>query len=234
MSLHISAKPGEIADFVLMPGDPLRAKWIASTFLEEVKCYNEVRGMLGFTGVYRGQKVSVQGSGMGIPSALIYYTELVREYGVKTIIRVGTAGALQEHLKLRDLVIALSASTTSGINRGTFTHGDYAPTADFSLVRRATERAKKLEMDFEAGNILSEDAFYPSSGDAYKPWREHGVLCVEMETAGLYTMAARHGVRALSLLTISDSLVRGEHSSVADREQSFEEMVTLALHCRQE
>ena len=232
MSLHISAKPGEIADFVLMPGDPLRAKWIANNFLEEVTCYNEVRGMLGFTGSYRGQKVSVQGSGMGIPSALIYYTELIREYGVKTIIRVGTAGALQGHLKLRDLVIALSASTTSGINRESFGYGAYAPTADFSLLRQAMDQAKELGMDFEAGNILSTDAFYPPSEDAYKPWRDHGVLCVEMETAGLYTLAARHGVRALSLLTISDSLVRGEHSSAAERERSFGDMATLALHCR--
>lgn len=231
MSLHIGAKPGEIADFVLMPGDPLRAKWIANTFLEEVRCYNEVRGMLGFTGKYHGKKVSVQGSGMGIPSALIYYTELIREYGVKTIIRVGTAGALQGHLKLRDLVIALSASTTSGINRDIFSNGDYAPTADFSLLQQAMVNAKKLELDFKAGNILSTDAFYPSSKDAYTPWQEHGVLCVEMETAGLYTLAARHGVRALSLLTVSDSLVRGERSSVEDRERSFEDMVSLALHC---
>ncbi|TNF70891.1 MAG: purine-nucleoside phosphorylase [Bacteroidetes bacterium] len=232
MSLHISAKPGEIADFVLMPGDPLRAEWIANTYLEEVTCYNKVRGMLGFTGKFRGKKVSVQGSGMGIPSALIYYTELIREYGVKTIIRVGTAGALQGHLKLRDLVMALSASTTSGINRESFPYGDYAPTADFSLLRRAMGQAKALDMEFEAGNILSADVFYPSSGDVYTPWKEHGVLCVEMETAALYTVAARYGVRALSLLTISDSLVRGEHSSAADRERSFEDMATLALHCR--
>ena len=232
MSLHIGAKPGEIADFVLMPGDPLRAKWIAETFLEEVSCYTEIRGMLGFTGSWQGKRVSVQGSGMGIPSALIYYTELIREYGVKTIIRVGTAGALQERLKLRDLVIALSASTNSGTNREIFGQGDYAPTADFNLLQRAVDQAEKMGLDFEAGNILSSDTFYPPSRDPYKPWREHGVLCVEMETAGLYTLAARHGVRALTILTISDSLARGEHSPVADREKSFSDMAKLALHCR--
>ena len=232
MSLHISAKTGEIADFVLMPGDPLRAKWIADTFMKDVSCYNEVRGMLGFTGTYQGKKVSVQGSGMGIPSALIYGTELIREYGVKTIIRVGTAGALQGHLKLRDLVIALSASTTSGVNREYFGPGEYAPTADFNLLQRAVEAAKALGLTFEAGNILSTDAFYPPSEDAYTPWKEHGVLCVEMETAGLYSLAARHGIRALTILTISDSLVRGEHSSASDREKSFADMARLALHCR--
>ena len=231
MSLHIGAKPGEIADFVLMPGDPLRAKWIAETFLEDVLCYTEVRGMLGFTGTWQGKKVSVQGSGMGIPSALIYYTELIREYGVKTIIRVGTAGALQGHLELRDLVLALSASTTSGINREIFGQGLYAPTADFDLLQRALEQANAMGLSFEAGNILSADTFYPPSEDAYKPWKEHGVLCVEMESAGLYTLAARHGVRALTILTISDSLVRGEHSSVADREKSFSDMARLALNC---
>jgi purine-nucleoside phosphorylase len=231
MSLHIGANHGDIADFVLMPGDPLRAKWIAETFLEDASCYNEVRGMLGFTGTYQGRRVSVQGSGMGIPSAMIYYTELIRDYGVKTIIRVGTAGALQGHLKLRDLVIALSASTTSGINRDIFGHGDYAPTADFELLRRAMVRAETLDLPYEAGNILSADAFYPASEDAYRSWREHGVLCVEMETAGLYTLAARYGIRALTILTISDSLVRGERSSTADREKSFADMAKLALHC---
>lgn len=232
MSLHIAAKPGEIADFVLMPGDPLRAEWIANTFLEEVRCYNRVRGMLGFTGVYQGKQVSVQGSGMGIPSALIYYTELIREYGVKTLIRVGTAGALQPRLKLRDLVIALSASTTSGINREVFPNGDFAPTADFALLRQAMEEAETLGLDYEAGNILSVDSFYPPHEGAYATWTEHGVLCVEMETAGLYTLAARHGVRALSILTISDVLASGEHSPARERERSFGDMVTLALHCR--
>ncbi len=231
MSLHIDAKPGEIADFVLMPGDPLRAAWIAETFLEEVHCYNNIRGMLGFTGTYQGQRVSVQGSGMGIPSALIYYTELIRDYGVKQIIRVGTAGALQEELGLRDLIIALSASTTSGMNREVFPYGDFAPTADFGLLSKAIEGASALGLSFTAGNVLSTDSFYPPQADAYALWAEHGVLCVEMETAGLYSIAARYGVRALSILTISDSLPRGERTPAEERERSFSDMVSLALQC---
>lgn len=232
MSLHLAAKKGEIADFVLMPGDPLRAQWIAETFLEEAHCYNRIRGMLGFTGTYKGQRVSVQGSGMGVPSAMIYYSELIREYGVRSIIRVGTAGALQADLELRDLVIALSASTTSAINREVFTYGDFAPTADFGLLSRAASAARELGLPFRAGNILTADAFYSAAEDPYRPWAEHGVLCVEMETAGLYSLAARHGVAALSILTISDSLPRGERSPAADREHSFRDMVTLALSCR--
>lgn len=232
MSMHIGAKPGEIADFVLMPGDPLRAEWIAHTFLEEVTCYNRVRGMLGFTGTCQGKKVSVQGSGMGIPSALIYYNELIRDYGVKTIIRVGTAGALQPDLGLRDLVIALSASTTSSILQEAFPYGTFAPTADFDLLSKATEGARALGLSFRAGNILSTDTFYPQSESAYQAWTDHGVLCVEMETAGLYSLASRYGVRALSILTISDSLISGERTSATQRERSFSEMVSLALVCR--
>jgi purine-nucleoside phosphorylase len=232
MSLHIGAKPGEIADFVLMPGDPLRAEWIAETFLEDVTCYNRVRGMLGFTCTYQGAKVSVQGSGMGIPSALIYYNELIREYGVKTIIRVGTAGALQADLGLRDLVIALSASTTSSILQEAFPNGAFAPTADFGLLERAIDGARTLGLSFRAGNVLSTDTFYPESDSAYRAWTHHGVLCVEMETAGLYSLASRHGVRALSILTISDSLISGERTSATQRERSFSEMVSLALYCR--
>lgn len=232
MSLHIGAKPGEIADFVMMPGDPLRAEWIAQTFLEDVTCYNRIRGMLGFTGTYQGKKVSVQGSGMGIPSALIYYNELIRDYGVKTIVRVGTAGALQPDLGLRDLVIAVSASTTSSILQEAFPKGNFAPTADFRLLEKAMGGARALGLSFRAGNILSTDTFYPESDSAYQAWTDHGVLCVEMETAGLYSLAARHGVRALSILTISDSLISGERTSATQRERSFSDMVSLALYCR--
>ncbi len=232
MSLHIAARPGEIADFVLMPGDPLRAAWIAETFLEEVHCYNRIRGMLGFTGTYEGKRVSVQGSGMGIPSALIYYTELIKEYGVKKIIRVGTAGALQKDLNLRDLIIALSASTTSGVNQEVFSYGDLAPTADFGLLSKAMEGAAKLKLAYKAGNILTTDSFYPARENAYSPWVDHGVLCVEMETAGLYSIAARYGVAALSILTISDSLPREQRTPASERERSFSDMVNLALQCR--
>ena len=188
--------------------------------------------MLGFTGTYKGHSVSVQGSGMSVPSALIYYTELIREYGVKQLIRVGTAGALQADLELKDLVIALSASTTSAINREVFTYGDFAPTADFGLLDKATGGAREMGLSFRAGNILTADTFYAATEDAYKAWADHGVLCVEMETAGLYSIAARHGVAALSILTISDSLPGGEHSTADEREKSFSDMVALALHCR--
>lgn len=229
MSLHLSARPGEIAETVLLPGDPLRAQWIAETYLEDVRCYNRIRGMLGFTGRFGNQQVSVQGSGMGIPSALIYYHELVADYGVKRLIRVGTAGALQEGLKLRDLVIAMSASTTSSVNRADFPHADFAPPADPELFLRATRAARERDIDYRAGHILSADLFYPSREGAYDIWKAHGVLCVEMETAGLYALAARTGVRALSLLTIADSLVTGERSPAADRERAFGTMAELAL-----
>ncbi|MBD0851111.1 purine-nucleoside phosphorylase [Maribacter arenosus] len=230
MSVHIEAKKGEIAETVLMPGDPLRAKWIAETFLEEVICYNKVRGMLGFTGYYKGKKVSVQGSGMGIPSAMIYYHELINEYGAKNIIRVGSAGSYQKNIKVRDIVLAMAASTTSGINNSRFINSDYSPTADFDLLLRASLYAHKKGIQIKAGNVLSADEFYEDDRDAYKLWAKYGVLCVEMEAAGLYTIAAKHNVKALAILTISDSLVTGEHSTTIERESSFNEMVEIALN----
>lgn len=229
MSLHIEAAPGAIAETVLMPGDPLRAKWIAENFLEEPVCYNNIRGMLGYTGRYKGTKVSVQGSGMGIPSALIYYHELAAHYGVQRIIRTGTAGALQPDLGLRDLVLALSASTTSSLNKTEFPTAAFAPTATASLLFRAAELLKDQEIPFRAGNVLTADEFYPFNPNAYDPYTRYGVLCVEMETAGLYTLAARHGIEALSILTISDSLITGEQTAAAEREHSFSTMVTLGL-----
>lgn len=230
MSVHIAARPGEIAETVLMPGDPLRARWIAETFLEEPVCYNQIRGMLGYTGRYRGERVSVQGSGMGIPSAMIYYHELIAEYGVKRIIRTGTAGALQPGLALRDLVLALSASTTSSINKAVFPVADFAPTASAALFLRAADYARQNNIPFQAGNVLSADTFYPLVANAYAGFAEYGVLCVEMETAGLYTLAARHGVEALSILTVADSLVTEERTSPEERERSFATMAELALH----
>ena len=230
MSVHIEAKKGEIAETVLMPGDPLRAKWIAETFLEEVICYNKVRGMLGFTGYYKGKKVSVQGSGMGIPSAMIYYHELINEYGAKNIIRVGSAGSYQKNIKVRDIVLAMAASTTSGINNSRFINSDYSPTADFDLLLRASLYAHKKGIQIKAGNVLSADEFYEDDRDAYKLWANYGVLCVEMEAAGLYTIAAKYNVKALAILTISDSLVTGEHSTTIERESSFNEMVEIALN----
>lgn len=229
MSTHIQAENGEIAETILLPGDPLRAKWIAETFLEDPICYNEVRGMLGFTGTYKGQPVSVQGTGMGIPSTLIYCHELINNYGVKNLIRVGSAGSYNPNIVLRDIVIAMSASSTSGINNSRFINADYAPTANFDLFMKAANYARKNNIGIKAGNVLSSDEFYEDDPEAYKKWADFGVLCVEMETAGLYTIAAKHKVNALSILTISDSLVTGEHLSSAERETSFSKMVEIAL-----
>ena len=230
MSVHIEAKKGDIAETVLMPGDPLRAKWIAETFLENAFCYNEVRGMLGYTGTYKGKRVSVQGSGMGIPSAMIYYHELINDYGVKNLIRVGSAGSYQKDIKVRDIVLAMAASTTSGINNSRFINADYSPTASFDLLLEASLYARKKGIHIKAGNVLSADEFYEDDPDAYKLWAKYGVLCVEMEASGLYTIAAKHNIRALAILTISDSLVTGEHSSSIERETSFNEMVEIALN----
>ena len=229
MSVHIEAKNGEIAETVLLPGDPMRAKWIADTFLKDIKQYNDVRGMLGFTGTYNGKKVSVQGTGMGIPSTLIYCTELITEYGVKNLIRVGSAGSYQKDVKIRDIVLAMSASTNSGLNTIRFNGADYAPTASFKLFQKAIGVAKEKNITVNAGGILSSDEFYADEFDSYKKWADYGVLCVEMETAGLYTVAAKHNVNALSILTISDSLVTKERTTAEEREQTFKEMIEIAL-----
>ena len=229
MSTHIEAKQGQIADTVLMPGDPLRAKWIAETFLEDAFCYNRVRGMLGYTGTYQGKRISVQGSGMGMPSAMIYFHELINEYGVKNIIRVGSAGSYQKDVKLNDVVLAMSASTTSGINNSRFINSDYSPTANFDLFLKAVNYAQHHGIPIKAGNVLSSDEFYEDDPNDYKLWAEYGILCVEMETAGLYTIAAKYNVRALTVLTISDSLVTGERLSAEERQTSFKDMVKIAL-----
>lgn len=230
MSTHIEASQGEIAETVLMPGDPLRAKWIANTFLENPFCYNQVRGMLGYTGTFKGKRISVQGSGMGIPSALIYYQELINDYGVKNLIRVGTAGSYQKEVKIRDIVLAMAASTTSGINNSRFINADYAPTADFDLLLKAALYAKEKGINIKAGNVLSSDEFYEDDPDFYKLWAKFGVLCVEMEAAGLYTIAAKFNVKALAILTISDSLVTGQKSNSIERETTFQDMIDIALN----
>ncbi|WP_025664377.1 purine-nucleoside phosphorylase [Aquimarina megaterium] len=229
MSLHIAAQPGNIAETVLLPGDPMRAKWIAQTFLDNPICYNEVRGMLGYTGSYKGKSVSVQGTGMGIPSALIYSHELINDYGVKNLIRVGSAGSYQKDIKLKDIVIAMAASSTSNINTARFINSDYSPTVDFELFMKAIQYAKDNNIPIKAGNVLSSDEFYEDDPDSYKRWAEFGVLCVEMETAGLYTIAAKHNVKALAILTISDSLVTGEKTSSEERATTFNKMVEIAL-----
>ncbi len=229
MSVHIEAKKGEIAETILLPGDPLRAKWIANTFLENPICFNNVRGMLGYTGTYNGKRVSTMGTGMGIPSMTIYAHELITEYDVKNLIRVGSAGSYQEDVKLRDIVLAMSASTTSGTNKLRFGGADFAPTANFGLFQKAVEAAKARNISLKAGNVLTSDEFYSDDIDFYKKWAQSGILCVEMETAGLYTVAATHGVNALSILTISDSLVTGERTTTNERETTFKEMIEIAL-----
>ena len=229
MSLHIQANRGDIAENILLPGDPLRAKWIAETFLEDAVLYNDVRNMFGYTGFYKNKRVSIQGTGMGVPSISIYTQELITEFGVKKLIRVGTAGSYQQHVQLRDIVLAMSASTNSGMNRFTFDGEDFAPTADFDLLMKAVEIAKTKNIPTKAGNILTSDIFYHHSPEYFKKWAEHGVLCVEMESAALYTLAAKFKVQALTILTISDSLVTHESTTVEDRESTFKDMVTIAL-----
>lgn len=229
MSVHIEAQMGEIAEKVLLPGDPLRAQWIAETWLENPICYNNVRNMLGFTGTYKGQKISVQGTGMGVPSVSIYAEELIKNYGVKQLIRVGSAGSYSPEVQLRDVVLAMSASTTSGINRLRFHGADYAPTASFNLFTKALRAAQSLKIPVKGGNVLTSDLFYEDHFDDYKKWADFGVLCVEMESAGLYTLAAKHKVEALTLLTISDSLVTGELTTTEERESTFSQMIEIAL-----
>src|SRR5579875_708274 len=229
MSVHINAKQGEIAENILLPGDPLRAKYIAETFLEDVTCYNEVRGMLGFTGTYKGKKVSVQGTGMGIPSISIYVNELIREYGVKNLIRVGSCGAIQKDLHVRDVVLAMTASTDSNINRLTFPGVDYAPCADFELLTNAYAIGPQQGIHIKAGNVLSADVFYRDSMDLVQKLGDYGVLAVEMETAALYTLAAKYGVRALSILTVSDHIFTGEDTTAEERQTTFNDMVVMAL-----
>lgn len=230
MSTHIEAKKGEIAESVLLPGDPMRAKWIAETFLDNAKCYNDVRGMLGYTGTFQGKPISVQGTGMGIPSALIYCHELINDYGVKNLIRVGSAGSYQKDINIRDIVIAMAASSTSGINNTRFVNCDYSPTTDFDLFMKAALYAKENNIPIKAGNVLSSDQFYEDDFNNYKKWADFGVLCVEMEAAGLYTIAAKFNVKALAILTISDSLVTGESTTADEREGSFSKMIEIALN----
>ena len=229
MSVHIEAKKGEIAETILLPGDPLRAKWIAETFLENPVCFNKIRGMLGYTGIYNDKRVSVMGTGMGVPSISIYAHELITEYGVKNLIRVGSAGSYQAHVKIRDIVLAMAASSNSGINELRFGGADFAPTANFELFEKPIHPAKAKNIQIKAGNIFTSDEFYADDFESYKKWSKFGVLCVEMESAGLYTVAAKHNVRALSILTISDSLVTGERTSSTDRETTFKDMIEIAL-----
>ncbi len=231
MSTHIAAEAGQIAPLVLMPGDPLRARWIAETFLEDAACYSQVRGMFGYTGTYRGERVSVQGSGMGLPSLSIYAHELFAEYDVQTIVRVGSCGALSESLGLRDIVLASGACTDSSMNRIRFEGLDYAPVADFGLLRAAYDAAmaKDLPVQTKVGLIFSADSFYSARPDLTRRMADYGVLAVEMEASALYTLAAMFGRRALTACTVSDHIVTGEETTAQEREQTFGHMVEIAL-----
>ena len=230
MSTHLAAAAGDVAPLVLMPGDPLRARWIARTFLDDTRCYSEVRGMLGFTGTWRGHRVSVQGSGMGQPSLAIYATELLDDYAVRAIVRVGSCGALTERVGVRDLVIASGACTDSGMNRITFGGLDYAPVADFGLLRAAVDAAEQhAGSPVHVGLVMSGDSFYPTRPELSATMVEHGVLAVEMEASALYTIAARKGARALAVCTVSDHVVTGEQTSAEERETTFASMVEVAL-----
>lgn len=231
MSTHIGAQPGDIAPDVLFPGDPLRAKWIAENFLEDARCYSEVRGMLGYTGTWQGRRISVQGSGMGQPSLAIYANELFSEYDVESLVRVGSCGALTEKVALRDIVIASGACTDSSMNRIRFEGLDYAPVADFGLLRAAYDASLEHagEAEVHVGLIFSGDSFYGPRPELTERMVEYGVLAVEMEASALYTLAAKYGRRALAICTVSDHIVTGEATSAQEREQTFGAMVEIAL-----
>lgn len=230
MSIHIAAKRGQVADRILLPGDPLRAKFIAENLLEGAERFNEVRNMFGYTGLFKGLRISVMGTGMGMPSLSIYVNELIRDYGVKKLIRVGTCGAMRPEVKIRDLILAMSASTDSAINKLRFDGMDYAPTASFALLVNAYEAAGQCGLVPFVGSVLSSDSFYTEDPEQWKLWAKFGVLGVEMETAELYTLAAKYGVEALSILTASDHLVTGEATSSEERQVSFGAMVKIALN----
>jgi len=229
MSIHIAAKEGEIAEAVLLPGDPLRAKFVAENFLENPAQYTSVRNILGFTGTYKGKKVSVQGTGMGIPSISIYANELFREYGVKRAIRIGTAGSINKDIKIRDLILAMSACTDSGANNIRFGGRNYAPTASFSLLKTAYDTAVSKGWEPKVGSVVSNDMFYTEDPDDWKLWAKFGCLALEMECAELYTLAAKYGREALGILTVSDSMITGEETSSEERQNTFTRMMEVAL-----
>lgn len=230
MSVHIGAKKGEIAETILLPGDPLRAKYIAETFLEDIKLFNEVRGMYGFTGKYKGREVSVMGTGMGVPSISIYANELINEYDVQNLIRVGTCGAIQKDVKVRDVILAQGATTDSQVNRLIFGGIDYAPIADFGLLKKAYEAATEQGLNVRVGNVFTSDTFYRDNAvEVNNLLAKYNVLAVEMETTALYTLAAKYNRKALSVLTVSDHIITGEETTAEERQTTFNEMIEIAL-----
>lgn len=229
MSTHIGAEKGEVAKIVFLPGDPLRAKYIAETFLEDVKQYNTVRNAFGYTGTYKGVPISVQGTGMGVPSISIYVEELIRDFDCEVLIRVGSAGAIQEDVKVRDVVLAQGATTDSYINRQTFNNQvDFAPISDFGLLKTAYEKATANDYEVKVGNVFTSDRFYNDELDKEK-LASYGVLAIEMEAAALYSIAAKHKRKALAILTISDHILTGEETTSEERERTFDDMIVVAL-----
>ena len=229
MTVHIGAKTDEIAETVLMPGDPYRAKWAAETFLDNAKLVNDTRGMLGFTGTYKGNPVTIQGSGMGMPSLSIYVNELIKDFDVKTLIRIGSCGGMQPDVKVRDIVIAMTSSIISSPSSAIFREFQFAPCADFALLSAAVKAAQKKAATCHVGGIYSSDVFYDERPDLNEQMTRHGILAVEMEAAELYTLAARYNRRGLAILTVSDHLQTGEALPSSDRERSFGDMVEIAL-----
>ncbi|MBU6080375.1 MULTISPECIES: purine-nucleoside phosphorylase [Allobacillus] len=227
---HIGAKKGDIAETILLPGDPLRAKYIAENFLDDVTQYNEVRGMLGFTGTYKGERISVQGTGMGVPSISIYVNELINEFGVKNLIRVGSCGALQKDVKVRDVILAQTSTTDSQMNRMNFGGIDFAPTADFGLLKNAYDVGEEKNLNLRVGNVFTSDSFYRDNAmELFEKLAEYNVLGVEMETTALYTLAAKYDCRALSVLTVSDHILTGEETTPEERQTTFSDMIDVAL-----
>jgi len=230
MSIHIGAQPGDIAETVLLPGDPYRAKWAAETFLTDARLVNEVRGMLGYTGTWQGHPVTIQGSGMGMASLSIYVNELIKDYDAKTLVRIGSCGAMQDNIALRDVILAMTASTLSTPSSGIFRELNFAPCADWPLLRAAVQTAEEKGTTTHVGGIYSSDVFYDERPDLNEQIVRHGILGVEMEAAELYTLAARYGQRALAVLTVSDHLITGEALPSDQRETSFGDMVEIALN----
>ena len=230
MTIHIGAQKGEIAETVLMPGDPYRARWAAEAFLDDPTLVSEVRGMLGYTGTWRGNPVTIHGSGMGMPSLSIYVNELIKDFGAKTLIRIGSCGGMQESVGLRDVILAITASSVSTPSRGIFREFNFAPSADWGLLSAAAKAAAAKETTTHIGGIYSSDVFYDERPDLNEQMTRHGILGVEMEAAELYTLALRYGCRALAVLTVSDHLLTGEALPSEDRENSFGDMVEIALN----
>ncbi|GLF91521.1 purine nucleoside phosphorylase DeoD-type [Bacillus safensis] len=227
MSVHIGAEKGQIAETVLLPGDPLRAKYIADTYLEDVECYNEVRGMYGYTGTYKGKRVSVQGTGMGVPSISIYVNELIQSYDVQNLIRVGSCGAIKKDVNVRDVILAQTSSTDSQMNRVAFGPIDYAPCADFGLLKKAYDTAEAKNVAVRVGNVFTADQFYNEK--PLELMAQYGILAIEMETTALYSLAAKFDRKALSILTVSDHVLTGEETTSEERQTTFDEMILIAL-----